>query len=736
MALRSDSERFRSLTALSADWFWETDPEHRLTWLSGGAPVMMIFGQGAAYGKRFWEAPGVEVEPEALARHLEQIRSQQQFFDLEIARRDERGARVFHIVSGQLRRDAGGNFLGYRGVGRDVTEQRSVERALAAAKERLELALEGGSLATWDCDLENEAVHLGTGWAQVLGRKPEVSEPNAAQVRELMHPDDRATAHDAFVAMLNGEREDFGIDVRVRTARDEWRWLHAAGRVTLRGADGKTRRVSGIAADIDVRKRAEQALREAEERYRALIELAPDGLLVHSGGIIEYANPAAARLFRASSPARLIGMRMRSWCMRRSRAPARAHAVPRCGAGQHRVRGAAAALLRRQRGGDRGRRRVVPRARPAGGAVGAARRERAAPRARGAGRARAALPRRGRGGRRIRLGNRPGLALYLPVGAGRGGARLHALGDARAAAAGFHAARRGARQRRLVRAQVGRRRAVPRPRVPHHHQVRARHLAVGERGAGVRRGGPAGGLPRHRRRHHRAQAGRGEDRISRHARRADRAAQPRAAQRPRQPGDPRRGAQPRPARAAVHRPRSLPAGERLARPPGRRRAAARGRRAAGQHPAARRHAGAAGRGRVRAAVERAQERAGRGGGGAARARHPGAPVHGRRPQPEHRRLDRHRHLPGRRARLGDAAQERRHGDVRRQGRRAQRVPLLRPRAAHARGGAPDARERPAPRARARRAAAALPAGGARPRAADRSSAARCWCAGSTRSADC
>ena len=75
IALRSDSERFRSLTALSADWFWETDAEHRLTWLSGGAPVMMIFGQGAGYGKRFWEAPGVEVEPEALARHLEARRA-------------------------------------------------------------------------------------------------------------------------------------------------------------------------------------------------------------------------------------------------------------------------------------------------------------------------------------------------------------------------------------------------------------------------------------------------------------------------------------------------------------------------------------------------------------------------------------------------------------------------------------------------------------------------------------
>ena len=72
---------------------------------------MMIFGQGAAYGKRFWEAPGVEVDPQALARHLEQIEARQQFFDLEIARSDERGARVVHIGSGRLRGAAHGNVL-------------------------------------------------------------------------------------------------------------------------------------------------------------------------------------------------------------------------------------------------------------------------------------------------------------------------------------------------------------------------------------------------------------------------------------------------------------------------------------------------------------------------------------------------------------------------------------------------------------------------------------------------
>ena len=53
--------RFRGLTELSADWFWETDTEHRLVWLSGGGPVATFFGGTPTYVKRVWEVPGVEV---------------------------------------------------------------------------------------------------------------------------------------------------------------------------------------------------------------------------------------------------------------------------------------------------------------------------------------------------------------------------------------------------------------------------------------------------------------------------------------------------------------------------------------------------------------------------------------------------------------------------------------------------------------------------------------------------
>src|SRR4051812_18885229 len=258
--LKKSEERFRVLTELSADWFWETDAEHRITWLSGGTPVATFFGHTPTYGKRFWEIPRVEVESGALEAHRERLRAQLPFFDLEIARSDERGARQIHIISGRSRIAADGKLLGYRGVGRDVTEQRRAERALSEAKERLELALGGGNLVEWDYDLGADEVYVGPGWAGFLGRPPAAGVSRAVDLRELVHPDDRPAMMRSFHAALKGEITSYVADYRARTDSGDWRWMHATGQVTERGIDGRARRMSGTVADIDDRKRAEEAL--------------------------------------------------------------------------------------------------------------------------------------------------------------------------------------------------------------------------------------------------------------------------------------------------------------------------------------------------------------------------------------------------------------------------------------------------------------------------------------------
>jgi diguanylate cyclase (GGDEF)-like protein/PAS domain S-box-containing protein len=265
---RAHEERLRSLIELSADWFWETDAEHRVTWLSGGGPVATLFGNTATYGKRFWEIPGIEVDRRALEAHRERLGRELPFFDLEIARSDARGARQVHIISGQSHRTADGRFVGYRGVGRDTTEQRSAERGLSQAKERLEMALDGGNLAEWHFDLSSHEIYAGDGWVRFLGHEHSPAVNHAGQIEQLFHPDDAAKARSALIAVLKGEHSIYDVELRMRMKSGEWKWLHCRGHVTERNAEGRALRMSGIVADIDARKRAEEAVTDREQRFR------------------------------------------------------------------------------------------------------------------------------------------------------------------------------------------------------------------------------------------------------------------------------------------------------------------------------------------------------------------------------------------------------------------------------------------------------------------------------------
>jgi diguanylate cyclase (GGDEF)-like protein/PAS domain S-box-containing protein len=104
---------------------------------------------------------------------------------------------------------------------------------------------------------------------------------------------------------------EYAGEHRVKSASGGWKWVLSRGKVVERdAATGRAIRMTGTNLDITERKRAEQASRDAEARYRALIELAPDGVVVFSNGIIEYVNPAAARIVKAGSPKQLMGMKI------------------------------------------------------------------------------------------------------------------------------------------------------------------------------------------------------------------------------------------------------------------------------------------------------------------------------------------------------------------------------------------------------------------------------------------
>ena len=135
--LRISEARFRTLTAISSDFFWATDAEHRFT-LRTASPQEAadpVFDAASFIGRLRWEVPYTAPDADAWALHRAVLDANKPFRNFEISRLGANGA-VFHVsVSGDPVFDATGAFLGYQGVGTDVTErkQAQIELALAAA---------------------------------------------------------------------------------------------------------------------------------------------------------------------------------------------------------------------------------------------------------------------------------------------------------------------------------------------------------------------------------------------------------------------------------------------------------------------------------------------------------------------------------------------------------------------------------------------------------------------------
>src|SRR5262249_30500733 len=130
--LRASEQRFRSLTELSADWYWEQDAELRFTFFSAGTSGKTITPPEELIGKtRFdldieWESPEVREQHRlALAAHLP-------FKDLVSgARRSGRYA----LVRGEPMFDAQSRFCGYRGTAADITDRRLARQRIARLKD-------------------------------------------------------------------------------------------------------------------------------------------------------------------------------------------------------------------------------------------------------------------------------------------------------------------------------------------------------------------------------------------------------------------------------------------------------------------------------------------------------------------------------------------------------------------------------------------------------------------------
>src|SRR5215203_1233189 len=118
--------------------------------------------------------------------------------------------------------------------------------------------------------------------------------------------DAESAARDIALTRIHNENLPLRSIYRLSDARGVSKCLEAMITVE-RDRRGQPIGVRGVVRDITEQKNAEEALKESEERYRRLVELSPDGIVVHREGKFIYVNPAAVKLWGASSAEDLIG---------------------------------------------------------------------------------------------------------------------------------------------------------------------------------------------------------------------------------------------------------------------------------------------------------------------------------------------------------------------------------------------------------------------------------------------
>lgn len=168
-------------------------------------------------------------------------------------------------------RNEQGELSGVVLVFRDVTEKYLQDEALRASDERLNLALQVTNTGLWDWNVQTGEIVFNEQWAAIIGYSLEELKPLSFQTwTESCHPDDLEASNALIAEHLAGKTDYYECEARVKHRNGSWIWILDRGKVVEWDQDGRALRMIGIHTDINLRKQAEIALQQSENRLRQM----------------------------------------------------------------------------------------------------------------------------------------------------------------------------------------------------------------------------------------------------------------------------------------------------------------------------------------------------------------------------------------------------------------------------------------------------------------------------------
>ena len=295
-ALRESEERFRSLTHLSADWYWEQDETLRFTEFSGAAtPAAWRVDQHLAMGRTRWELDGVVPLSATWEQHRATLQARRPFRDFQYVRKDPDGLRYIS-ASGEPVFDVSGRFCGYRGTARDITDGKLAEQRLQDTQALLHMAAQIGRLGAWSWGVADKHVF----WSEEVCAIHEMRSgfmPTPEQAVQFFAPPYQGGIR-ATIDTCIREGTPFDVEAEVVTSKGRRLWVRVIGEAEW-DAQGRVRSIQGACQDISDSKRAAEQNRLMAEQLTLTLESLTDAFFTVDRSLrFTFLNAEAERLIR------------------------------------------------------------------------------------------------------------------------------------------------------------------------------------------------------------------------------------------------------------------------------------------------------------------------------------------------------------------------------------------------------------------------------------------------------
>jgi PAS domain S-box-containing protein len=205
-------------------------------------------------------------------------------FEAEVIRKD--GTKFWISINGRAVRDGNGRIIYYEGTNIDITQRKKAEEALREQEKLLRLITENMYDLVSQTDTEGRFVYVSPSNRIVLGYEPE--EMLGHHILERVHPDDAQMVASAVEQALT-EKTGGRIEYRYQHRDGHYLWLETIGSLIF-DAEGRVTGAVFTARDITDRKKAEMALRDSEELYRAIVENTHDAIYIYRDSLLIYVN--------------------------------------------------------------------------------------------------------------------------------------------------------------------------------------------------------------------------------------------------------------------------------------------------------------------------------------------------------------------------------------------------------------------------------------------------------------